>query len=198
MLDDIIKVILCGYIVFGSVIPLSDRLVRNKYYIITGIYVLIFVLLDSHYIYSLLLIGCGVVFTSQTFAIKKQAQPIIKQEETKKEPFKQTEETKEPLKKEETTKEPSKQTSNLNDKVTLNAKKSCNLRCNSTYPRLDRHVNHIDNNLDRMQTNVFDKINMRVFYNSLGVQHNIQGIHDKLDKNYNMNIVDGYDKTVLY
>ena len=43
--------------------------------------------------------------------------------------------------------------------------------------------------MSKEQTNVFDSLNNKLFYNELGVQHNIQGINQSND-------ISGYDSSI--
>jgi hypothetical protein len=52
------------------------------------------------------------------------------------------------------------------------------------------NVNVPSKQLDKIQTNIFDKLNYRLYYNDLGDQYNIQGMDETT------NSVSGYDATI--
>jgi Ca2+/Na+ antiporter len=53
---------------------------------------------------------------------------------------------------------------------------------------ISRHFNNMDSRLENIQSNVFDPVNIALFYNELGDQHNIQGLEKDIS---------GYDRDMF-
>ena len=63
-------------------------------------------------------------------------------------------------------------------------------KTNNTFvPEPDYFEEHTNKIMSKEQTNVFDSLNNKLFYNELGVQHNIQGINQSND-------ISGYDSSI--
>jgi hypothetical protein len=60
---------------------------------------------------------------------------------------------------------------------------------NTFVPEPDFFEKHTNKMMSKEQTNVFDSLNNKLFYNELGVQHNIQGINQSND-------ISGYDSSI--
>lgn len=60
---------------------------------------------------------------------------------------------------------------------------------NTFVPEPDYFEKHANKVMSKEQTNVFDSLNNKLFYNELGVQHNIQGINQSND-------ISGYDSSI--
>jgi hypothetical protein len=60
---------------------------------------------------------------------------------------------------------------------------------NTFVPEPDYFEKHANKIMSKEQTNVFDSLNNKLFYNELGVQHNIQGINQSND-------ISGYDSSI--
>ena len=174
-MDDIIKSVLCMYVILGYFIPLNTTLINIHKHVILGLLISIFIMFAYDFVYSILLIGCGIVFVnkllsetqknnkSSKLAVKDRFDSIPQRNNIKKTiGFKET-----------------------NNKVIEKNVNDNNTSTNQVQNTKENTYSNYSDKIDSIQTNVFDKINYQLFYTELGDQHNIQGVETNIS---------GYDK----
>lgn len=197
---DTLKLVLSVIIILMCIIPLNATITKHYNIIILALlFITLLSLLFNDVAFTFLLICASVVFIYNVSNKKKIDLKI--REKMYQQPLKISSESKEELnhssrkeKQKDKKKlppippdQPSVPPSNTVPSETNKQDKSQITNASNT---LKRHFSDMDKRLDKMQSNVFDKINYGLFYNEMGEQHNIQGIETDIsgfDTNMFMN-----------
>lgn len=175
MYSQVIKLVLMLFVVTQLLLPLPFKRTACLLYGVMGLlFASIFVAYKSDFVLSLLLCTMAVVLMYTS----------VKPETKLRDAPKNTQHFVAIQKAPPTTKPPS-----VSSPVTLPPTTGEDDECaNCTHEPDYIEVHYGKQKMDTDQTNVFDELNFKLFYNELGEQHNIQGIQDSG--------VSGYDSSI--